>query len=206
MTEAIEKVTAFITRQTERGIDLLLFKHPYADNQLPAGTVDEGETPEGAVLREAFEETGLQPLTIREYLGVKENPLPSGTAVVLEKTRVFARPDLSSFEWAYLRRGIQVEILRKAGGFSQVTYQEPDNLQDPQYVTMQITGWVPDQNLTRRSRHHFFHLDFLGHTPESWSVFTDNHTFTLFWASLEECSNIISPYQRDWLDFFSMRR
>ena len=201
MPEAIEKVAAFITRETKDGLELLLFKHPYAFNQLPAGTVEPGETPEAAVLREAFEETGLEPLSIREYLGCQEVQLSDINRVILTSTRVFARPDITSFDWAYLRRGVQVNILRTIAGFSQVTYEEMDDLQDPQYISMQITGWVPDHTLTSTSKRHFFLLDLNGNTAESWTVFTDNHTFTLFWVPLADAPRIISPYQRDWLEF-----
>ena len=38
-TDVVEKVTAFVTRQTADGFDLLLFQHPSAGIQLPAGTV-----------------------------------------------------------------------------------------------------------------------------------------------------------------------
>ena len=55
MPEAIEKVVTFITRETKDGLELLFFKHPYAFNQLIAGTVDEGETPDEAVLRDGDE-------------------------------------------------------------------------------------------------------------------------------------------------------
>jgi hypothetical protein len=71
---------------------------------------------------------------------------------------------------------------------------------------MQITGWVPKHTLTNTSRRHFFQLDFHGQTEEHWTVFTDNHTFTLFWMPLGECSDIISAYQRAWLEFLSMSR
>lgn len=43
--------------------------HPEAGIQLPAGTMEAGETPEDAVLREAFEETGLAGLRIVRFLG-----------------------------------------------------------------------------------------------------------------------------------------
>ncbi|CAN0515446.1 unnamed protein product, partial [Phaeothamnion confervicola] len=42
---------------------------PEAGVQLPAGTMEAGETPEDAVLREAFEETGLAGLRIVRFLG-----------------------------------------------------------------------------------------------------------------------------------------
>ncbi|UCC64852.1 MAG: NUDIX domain-containing protein [Anaerolineae bacterium] len=66
-----EKVIAYITA----GDKLLLFRHPHhpeAGIQVPAGTVEEGESLEAAVLREAREETGLGNLAIRSYLGLQE--------------------------------------------------------------------------------------------------------------------------------------
>ena len=62
------KVIAHITN----GRRLLVFRHtdfPEAGIQVPAGTVDRGETPETAVLREAQEETGLEELILIRYLG-----------------------------------------------------------------------------------------------------------------------------------------
>ncbi|MGB3331008.1 MAG: NUDIX domain-containing protein [Thermomicrobiales bacterium] len=43
--------------------------HPEAGVQVPAGTMEDGEPPEAAVLREAFEETGLPGLRIVRHLG-----------------------------------------------------------------------------------------------------------------------------------------
>ncbi len=64
----IQKVFAYITWQEK----LLVFNHPYSPRagvQVPAGTVDERENLETAVLREAYEETGLSNLVINQYLG-----------------------------------------------------------------------------------------------------------------------------------------
>lgn len=43
--------------------------------QVPAGTVEAGELPEAAVLREAVEETGLPGLRVERYLGAGEYDL-----------------------------------------------------------------------------------------------------------------------------------
>ncbi|MGH2506252.1 MAG: GNAT family N-acetyltransferase [Ktedonobacteraceae bacterium] len=54
---------------------LLVFSHPHAPEagiQVPAGTVEVGESPEQAVLREAFEETGLTGLILAGFLGEQE--------------------------------------------------------------------------------------------------------------------------------------
>jgi len=77
-----DKVVAYITR----GDKLLVFSHPLhpeAGIQVPAGTIEEGESPDEAALREAREETGLHELEICSFLGVREHDLsPYGMAKV----------------------------------------------------------------------------------------------------------------------------
>lgn len=70
--QKVRKAFAYICDTTERGHRLLLLAHPDhtdAGLQVPAGTMEPGETPEDAVLREAWEETGLDALVIAEFLG-----------------------------------------------------------------------------------------------------------------------------------------
>lgn len=71
----LEKVTAFVLPPGEARREVLVFRHPTAGVQLPAGTVEEGEAPEAAVLREVFEETGITARLIKK-LGVEESPTP----------------------------------------------------------------------------------------------------------------------------------
>src|SRR5262245_41066280 len=123
MTSIIEKVTAFVTRKSVTGYDVVLFRHPHAGIQIPAGTVEAQESPEAAVLREAFEETGLSPLSVRSYLGHTDKDLSEGEAVILKTTPVYARPSLGSINLTSLRNGITVKQLRKAEGFTQVCYE-----------------------------------------------------------------------------------
>jgi len=73
------KVFAYITSRTTSGTTsrrrLPVFTHPVSPEagiQVPAGTMDDTETPENAVLREAHEETGLQGLKIVRLLGRQE--------------------------------------------------------------------------------------------------------------------------------------
>lgn len=200
MSRIVEKVTAFVTRPSAFGHELLLFEHPHAGIQIPAGTAEEEETPEAAVLREVREETGLSTVAIQAYLGCEESRLPEGQWLVAEPTRVYARPDATSFDWAYLRRGIRVAAGRQANGFSQITYEEPDQTPNSQYISMSITGWVPDGALAATRRRHFFHLEYLGPAEDRWSVFTDNHLFTLFWAPMLALPEIIPP-QDEWIVF-----
>ena len=83
-----EKVIAYITD----GDSLLVFSHPHhpeAGIQVPAGTVEEGESPEEAVLREAREETGLDGLKIQAYLGVQEHDLSAHGRSELQRRHAF---------------------------------------------------------------------------------------------------------------------
>src|SRR5215207_1214137 len=122
MTAEIEKVTAFVTRSVNGRRELLLFQHPYAGIQIPAGTVEQGEAPEAAAIREAQEETGLHDVAIDQYLGVREVVLPETQRMILLPTRVYARPNLLSFNWIQLGRGLTVTVERQNGDFTQISY------------------------------------------------------------------------------------
>lgn len=68
------KVFAYITH----GNRLLVFRHPFepeAGIQVPAGTLEPGESPEDGVMREACEETGLAELTLDGFLGEQERDM-----------------------------------------------------------------------------------------------------------------------------------
>lgn len=64
------KVTALITRPGVDGPELLVFEHPLTGLQLPAGTVEEGESFAAAALREGWEETGALGLELVRELAV----------------------------------------------------------------------------------------------------------------------------------------
>lgn len=201
----LEKVTAFVVRGAGEGRELLLIQHPQAGVQIPAGTLEAGETPEAAALREAAEETGLAGLQLRQSLGSTETRLPEGQAVLLEAAPVHARPEPGSASWARLRRGLAVAVHRRAAGFCQVTYEEFDKLPDPSDVSLRITGWVTARSLTRLQRRHFCLLEHAGGSAPRWTVAVDNHQFTLFWAPLAALPEIIPP-QNEWLEMLARRR
>jgi len=197
----IEKVVAFVTRDLAVNCELLLFKHPTAGIQLPAGTVEVGEGLETAVLRETAEETGLTAVTIHRYLGWADDPLPPHGVWVDRDTAVYAKPDPASRHWATLPRRQYVTRLAAENGFVQVSYVDTDGSREPRYAPYQITGWVLQDALTRTRRRHFYHLTFAGDTPERWQVQTDGHAFTLFWSLLNTLPPLIPP-QDTWLKRF----
>jgi 8-oxo-dGTP diphosphatase len=84
----VERVLAYVTQ----GDRLLVFSHPHhpeAGIQVPGGTIEDGEAPLAAVLREAHEETGLSDLAVRSYLGVREYDLRSYGRDAVERRHFF---------------------------------------------------------------------------------------------------------------------
>jgi 8-oxo-dGTP pyrophosphatase MutT (NUDIX family) len=169
---------------------------------LPAGTVEAGEPHAIAAAREAAEETGLADLPAGRFLEAVSEQLPDDHYLVAKTTRVYARPDTTSFDWASIRNGILVRCQRMEADFSHVTYVERNERVEPPFVTYQITGWVPTAVLTRQVTRYFYHFPYHGRTPETWLVDTDNHRFRLFWALLKELPPIVTS-QRWWVDILT---
>lgn len=65
--QVLEKAFGYITRECEGRIQVLVFEQNTAGAgiQIPKGTVEEGETPLEAVIREMAEETGLTNLEVK---------------------------------------------------------------------------------------------------------------------------------------------
>ena len=197
----LEKVTIFTTHNRDGRRDLLLFRHPYAGIQLPAGTVELGETAERAAYRETVEETGLTGVTLSTYLGSEAWQPPPGNRPLIAPAIVYARPDKTSFGWATLPRGSTVNVHRRHSSYTHVSYVEWDDTTSPQYITYQLTGWVEEDSLGSLVLRHFFHMQTAAQTPDQWVVHTDNHAFTLFWAPLDELPEL-EPFQQEWLRHF----
>lgn len=194
----IGKVTCFITRGSGDARELLLLHHPSAGIQLPAGTVELGESFEAAAVREAIEETGIAHFSACMRIGSNEQVLQQ-QYVTYDDAKIYARPDVTSFQWAQIRRGITVKHERSENGFVQVTYEEGDKYPHPNYITYQITGWTEAHCLASRVERQFYHLE-TSEARDEWKVETDHQTFMLRWYAWHRLPTIVAP-QREWLSY-----
>ena len=197
--EILEKVTCFIQNKKGR---LALFKHPYGGIQIPAGTVEPGESAEEAALREAREETGLKQLQVIKLLGVEDIQLPENEFAVLRQAIIYSRPDSSSFDWASIRRGIYVNMKGTDGDWCQINYREMNDSRNPEYVSYEITGWTKSELITNHLHRSFYLISAMDETSPSWTVNTDNHTFRLFWGT-DEVMSRIQEEQSHWLEYLN---
>ena len=204
MNKVIQKVTAFIVRERDGVKELLVFKHPTAGVQIPAGTVEKGEDIETAVKRETYEETGLQFVEIENYLGCFENELENNQRIVAETTEVYIEPNLKAIPYKRkLPKGLTIDYCSRQENFTSISYieYEYDEFHKPICIDTNITGWVPNENLSAQKKRHFFHLSTQEKTADAWELKSDmGHIFKPYWTPLLPKPNIISP-QNKWLDF-----
>jgi len=196
--QALRKVTAFVTRKSGGGEDVLLIETSHAGVQFPAGTVEDGEDPESAALREACEETGLAAFGSVRAAGVLDLDIAPPGAATLHTTPVHLYPRADSASMASIRNGLAVTIDREEGGFAQVTFREYEDVART-VVSAQITGWAPLAALTRKVRRFFFVLPFVGEAPAGWMHSADHHHWRLFWAPVDRMPAIVAG-QAPWAD------
>jgi hypothetical protein len=144
------------------------------------------------------EESALSRFSEPRFLVELDEPPRPQHALVYEAVDVCALPDEISLSWARLPRGIEVQVRREAGDFVQVTYEEHDQYLDPNYVSYQITGWIPRRKLAQARRRYLFELACLEPTPETWTSSHDGPRFQLFWAGLRALPAVVPP-QAPWL-------
>lgn len=181
--EPTDKVAAFITRMQEGELQILVFDHPEIDGsgigpsvQLPAGTVEQNEAPEDAVLREAFEETGLTGLKLSRQLGSVPG-LADGCWMV---TRSIAGGEL--------RRGHAVRETGTGTSSGEIT------------VTWEGRAYTaPLDALTQRSTRYLFELRLGAPAPDRWEYKCDcGAPITVRWSSVRDAQ--LHPLQQRWLD------
>ena len=217
----MDKVTAFVTRETGAARELLVFRHPSGGVHLPAGTVEENEAPGTAVLRETWEETGLDQVRIAAFLGSQTETMRADYRMVLRRVTLLhdpapdARAVLASFPtYLGLRRGLPVrQIGETENGYTQVAYEEFDGIADAADAipSRMVSGWVPADALTPTIQRYFFHLTPTAPTPDTWTQIAEEweHRFELYWVPLPTSARHtdagLIPSQARWLAQFADR-
>ncbi|HEY9290887.1 MAG TPA: NUDIX domain-containing protein [Microlunatus sp.] len=102
---AQRKVTVYVIRNVAGDPELVTFWHPGGGRQIPAGTVEPGESYDAAALREAGEETGLTDIELIDDLGVEELIMSDGRALVLAETNLRLSPAGAETHWRLSRTG-----------------------------------------------------------------------------------------------------
>lgn len=183
---------------------LLVFKHPNAGIQIPAGSVEIGEDIETTAIRETYEETGLQYVKIEKYLGCFENELKTNERIINETTQVYDEPNLCAIPYKQkLTRGLSVDYHSTQADFTHISYieYEYDRLYKPKCINTNITGWVLNEHQSSQKMRHFFHLSTQEKTEDAWELESDlGHIFKPYWTPLSPKPNLIPP-QDGWLDF-----
>jgi len=207
MNHVLGKVTAFIIRRNHAHSELLVFAHPTAGIQVPAGTVEEGETFEYAVLREVHEETGLEQVRLVKMLVESSYSLKGNKQAFLQTTPLFSELSLTSAsvdigygDGSLFRRGMVVSLNREVEGWSEIVHEEYDLNVSPPKTQFSVRGWVPAHYLTARQTRRFFLLTPTQETPETWELLAEGrYLFRLYWVPLVPKPQLMAP-QNEWLN------
>lgn len=195
------KVTAFVTRRSPvTGVhELLVFRHPDAGMQLPAGSVDPGERAEAAVLREVAEETGLDETVLVGHLGTTVTDLGAAT-VFCEDATLRKGPSAEADSMAVIPRGWWCLRIGEQGDHTEVQYEELDRNTDPQRVLVRFRGWVHSDLLADHLERAFFHVHCTGPTVERWRHRAEGRfEFECHWLPLLPMPDIRAP-QQQWIN------
>ena len=197
LDSTLHKVTAYVTRGKRNAAELLVFRHPNAGFQLPAGTVETPETPAAAAVREVFEETGV---TARHpaLLTTERTPQDAGSRVLVTASRLLKGPSgASGATGLVLRRGQPCRVLSTASGFAEIRVEEYDL--DTHETLQRYSGWLPQHHLATSIERAHFHLTGDGHTGSQWTHWAeDRFHFECFWAPLAHVPELAGQ-QQGWL-------
>ncbi|MFP4600370.1 MAG: NUDIX domain-containing protein [Persicimonas sp.] len=187
---SLSKITAFVVSK-DKPRRLLVFGHPLAGIQLPAGTVEPGEDAAAAAAREVFEETGLEVTSQGIVLDEQVRPFGPERAAMLETVAT----DEATFQ-----HGHKVRVLGEdeASGSVRVREEIYDYNVSPPELLSTITGTVPVGSLADAVRRTFVLFVEEARSTERRRQKADGHTFEVFWTPLRPDVALFER-QREWL-------
>ncbi len=186
----IRKTTAFVVTK-ESPFHLLVFRHPLAGIQLPAGTVEKGEEPVDAAVREVREETGYTVCSDPVLLGAATTNLGPECAVLLD--------DVDGGGHTLLR-GHTVRVLRAESSSKLIPIRQEifDYGTTPPTLLSAHRGEVRADKLAGMVARSF--VLFIEETPtfERRTQRADGHEFEVFWTPFRRDISLVEG-QTNWL-------
>ncbi len=203
--DARRKVTCFVTRGSGTIAELCVFWHAGSGIQVPAGTVEDGETFEDGARREVFEETALSGLKLAGHLGSTVHDLRgAGWGVVRRNVELRVGPgmDAAKTRWK-LDPGGYVDVVERAAGFARVVWAERDLDSANGIVYARLEGWVSDDDLHAEQERRFYHFRAPVDSPDTWRTLENQrYEFTLYWVPLTPKPTLLVAVSQAWLDQF----
>ena len=193
-----QKTTAFVTRLVESEIQLLVFQHPLAGIQVPAGSVEGGEDPGAGALRETEEETGLKCRMVAKFPPIKSDLGPRDGHLTRD-CELLSDPDLASASSGLqIPRGWLVKVTNTKAGWVEVCHEKRNYNLPRAPVIDRVQGWVRATAVAHHVTRFFFHLVFEGTCPERWVKEADGHVFEPHWLPLSPTVELVQR-QKEWL-------
>ncbi len=192
MSTELRKVACFVVSTLEPR-RLLIFKHPTAGYQLPAGTVELDEDALEAGAREVREETGISvDRSAGVVLGSAVMPLPKGKRILLRNDAMDP----------LLKRGHIVRLESQSSLSATIAREELDLRVDPP-VTRTLGHHDVDPSMLGTSIDRYFvRFSYQLETAEQeWQISADGHTFTVRWAALDTIPELAGDQQL-WLQTY----
>jgi 8-oxo-dGTP pyrophosphatase MutT (NUDIX family) len=199
MSETMQTFWKVTALTTSKAGELLIFEHPTAGRQLPAGSVEPGEELEAAVRREILEESGLIAEGPMERLGVLETTLGPEKGVMKKTSHLFDDPECTKQQEVFIRRGVTVKTVERGPTAMRLRYDEIDHNQTPPKLLYTKQGWAPADCVADKMSRALYHVRYDGVTESRWQHAADDHVFTLFWVPLKPRPQLIAG-QQEWLD------
>jgi 8-oxo-dGTP pyrophosphatase MutT (NUDIX family) len=200
----LEKVTAFVTRGVGSAAELLVFHHPRGGVQVPAGTVEVGEAPADAAVRELAEETGLMAVRLVQALGREVDDLaPESRAVLRTEALRSAPSDDAPLAGGIAYRGLTVPCSGEENGYARVGLLEWEDLaREPRVLASEQWGWVPVSSMCTCRVREFFHFATTDTSADAWSQQTTDgggFEFAVYWVPLVPQPRLVAE-QNAWVE------
>jgi 8-oxo-dGTP pyrophosphatase MutT (NUDIX family) len=197
--EMLRKVSIFAFSSRLHGW-LLVFEHPSAGTQVPAGTVDVEEEVLWGAQRELFEESGLDVDRTRfREVACSRNQLPVNEYVALRDLELTQLVGAARSTYK-ITRGTRVRKMGEVpGGLAEIVYEERDSTTGA--VTLGAAGRVAEASLGGAiERHHFVvYVDPKECVGPTWEHAADRHVFRYRWVEISTKPELFGE-QALWLE------